>query len=291
VITAISEYTPVTPQIEKKVGYTRFQLGAVLLRNEFQIYEWMMKTSKSMAKLKEDSNLETYLANKSTSDHSVLLTSILGYVIREIQRFGDVMEDMGLFEGLVKVYELAGHEMEPETMKTGKHLVVERPSSEEDDSARMSLLMRTLNLSPVPNSRARILLPLMEEAKGNPSSSFNGNSSISSLPFVYEQHSPVPSGKGTVPNNVRKARGSMMPFIPLTKQESRSPRSTPFIPLTKQENLSPTRSKLETVCGQGKSTARLSLSPVPVAKAVSRRSVLVDSSWILDRSQSLPQTT
>jgi hypothetical protein len=101
VIQTISEFVPATPQNEDKVGYTVYHLGAVLLRNDFEVFEWMRKTRNSMCKMMDDCLVKCL--EKTTRDHNLI--TFQNY-IRQIQTFCDALAEIDLYQVMVKVFKL-----------------------------------------------------------------------------------------------------------------------------------------------------------------------------------------
>ena len=82
---------PATGQDEKKRRFTKYQLGAVLIRDGFSEYDKMKYVSEALKKLGENKLSE--LADKQQLELFASYTS-------QLQRFCDVMADLGLYEGM-----------------------------------------------------------------------------------------------------------------------------------------------------------------------------------------------
>ena len=89
---AINAFCPKTSKEEDKVGYDKFELGAVLIKDGFQAYEIMTTTQKHIQQLKDGPLADVLDRNQ---------VSILNFYFRGVQSFIDVMADLGLI-GLAK---------------------------------------------------------------------------------------------------------------------------------------------------------------------------------------------
>ena len=94
---SLKDYLPTSGQQEETIGYDKFELGAVLVENDFKIYELMVTTRDLILKL-HDKVLQ-HICTKNNH-------SIMNFYMRQIQSFVDVMADLGLFFAMEKVLEL-----------------------------------------------------------------------------------------------------------------------------------------------------------------------------------------
>ena len=85
------------------VGYNKFQLGAVLVKDGFKIYVYLVRQE---AILKE---LKVSVLEKVGVDRQII--DSLSYYLRQIRSLCDVMADLELFEVMVKTRELAGDKL------------------------------------------------------------------------------------------------------------------------------------------------------------------------------------
>lgn len=90
---------PSTSAQEKKLGYNKYHLGAVLVRDEFAEYERMTTCGETLKRLKDV--CLTDIADKQ------ILEEIDSYQV-QWQRFCDLMADLGLYEVMLKSREFAG---------------------------------------------------------------------------------------------------------------------------------------------------------------------------------------
>lgn len=97
---------------EKRRGYTKFHLGAVLVRDGFKEHERMSMCSEILLRLKEDS-----LKGVADKQH---LEEIVNYDTA-LKRFRDIMADLGLYEVMLKCWEYGeqGEEFIFVDLKTG----------------------------------------------------------------------------------------------------------------------------------------------------------------------------
>lgn len=97
---------------ERRRGYTKFHLGAVLVRDGFKEHERMSMCSEILLRLKEDS-----LEGVSDKQH---LEEIVNYDTA-LKRFRDIMADLGLYEVMLKCWEYGeqGEELIFVDLKTG----------------------------------------------------------------------------------------------------------------------------------------------------------------------------
>ena len=83
------EWMPAVRKDEITLGYTKWQLGAVLVRNGFKIYETMILCRDILFKAKTD--CLDHFADRQTLD-------AIDYYARQIDQFCSVMSDLGLFD-------------------------------------------------------------------------------------------------------------------------------------------------------------------------------------------------
>ena len=93
----IKVYFPTTIQEEQEVGYSKFELGAVLVRDGFRIFEMMTTTRNVLIELR-DGHLKAIL--KPNSIH------VMDHYFRSIDTFCDIMADLGLYKLMQKCVEL-----------------------------------------------------------------------------------------------------------------------------------------------------------------------------------------
>jgi len=89
---AINAFCPKTSKDEDKVGYDKFELGAVLIKDGFHVYEIMTTTKAHILELREGP-LDGIIDSNSIS--------IMDFYFRGVDSFIDVMADLGLM-GLAK---------------------------------------------------------------------------------------------------------------------------------------------------------------------------------------------
>lgn len=90
---------PSTSAQEKRLGYNKYHLGAVLVRDEFAEYERMTTCGQTLKRLKQV--CLTDIADKQ------ILEEIDSYQV-QWQRFCDLMADLGLYDVMLKSREFAG---------------------------------------------------------------------------------------------------------------------------------------------------------------------------------------
>lgn len=94
---AIANFCPKNSNHEEKVGYDKFELGAVLIRDGFHAYDIMNSTKDFVVALR------TGPLDGVLDDNSV---KIMDYYFREIQSFIDVMADLGLMKLMKRCVEI-----------------------------------------------------------------------------------------------------------------------------------------------------------------------------------------
>jgi hypothetical protein len=90
------KWLPTNTTQEKELGYTKWQLGAVLVRDGFEVYE-TMTMCRDMLNSSKESTLK-YIADRQILDAIV-------YYERQIVRFCDVMADLGLYDLMIKSHQ------------------------------------------------------------------------------------------------------------------------------------------------------------------------------------------
>jgi hypothetical protein len=97
---AVGAFCPKTSAYEEKVGYDKFELGAVLIKDGFHPYEIMLTSRDFITELR-DGPLKGTILDKNA-------LSIMDFYVRGIQSFVDIMADLGLMKLMtkcVKIYE------------------------------------------------------------------------------------------------------------------------------------------------------------------------------------------
>jgi hypothetical protein len=97
------ELIPSTGAQVKKKGYNKYHLGSVLVRNGFSEYERMVRCDEILQKLKVG-------GLKDVADRQQL-EEIDNYTT-QLQRFRDVMNDLGLYEVMMKCRQFDGGEID-----------------------------------------------------------------------------------------------------------------------------------------------------------------------------------
>jgi hypothetical protein len=92
----IIKWLPTNTTEEKELGYTKWQLGAVLVRDGFEVYE-TMTMCRDMLNSSKESTLK-YIADRQILD-------AIEYYERQIVRFCDVMADLGLYDLMMKSHQ------------------------------------------------------------------------------------------------------------------------------------------------------------------------------------------
>ena len=107
-VIALTSLTPVTLEKEKQYGYTKFQLGALLVRNGFAAYEQLAYCEDMCVLFKEQSCLPDIV------DRQVL--ECMEEYQTKLAIFCDIMADLGLYQAMLKCHELnqLPEEKEPE---------------------------------------------------------------------------------------------------------------------------------------------------------------------------------
>jgi len=93
----LHQFMPTTQEVEEKMGYNKFELGAVLIADGFEVYE-ILKGVKDITTLMMKTSLE-----QATSSNS---KGVMTFFIRQVDTFADVMADLGLLNLMEKVVEV-----------------------------------------------------------------------------------------------------------------------------------------------------------------------------------------
>lgn len=93
------KFIPTTGAEEKKSGYNKYQMGAVLIRDGFEIYGRMEMCREVLSHMKV-----TCLAG--VADKQVI--EAIDYYVQKFQNFCDLMADLQLYEIMKKCYQFAG---------------------------------------------------------------------------------------------------------------------------------------------------------------------------------------
>ena len=105
---ALMDWMPTTVKEEQAVRYTKWQLGAVLVRKGFDVYETMLMARDMLNQAKE--KCVDQVADRQTLD-------AIAYYDRQIVRFCDVMADLGLYELMVQAHDQLGEQRRQEKRK------------------------------------------------------------------------------------------------------------------------------------------------------------------------------
>jgi hypothetical protein len=93
----IKVYFPTTTQEEQEVGYSKLELGAVLVRDGFRVFDLMTTTRDVLIELR-DGALKNILKPNNVS--------VMTFYLRSIDSFCDTMADLGLYKLMNKCVEL-----------------------------------------------------------------------------------------------------------------------------------------------------------------------------------------
>jgi hypothetical protein len=112
IIDEAQKLIPAKSAQERRRGYTKFHLGAILVRDGFKEHERMNMCSEILLRLKEDS-----LEGVADKQH---LEEIINYDTA-LKRFRDILADLGLYEVMLKCWEYGeqGEELIFIDLKTG----------------------------------------------------------------------------------------------------------------------------------------------------------------------------
>jgi hypothetical protein len=78
----LAKFIPSTSQDEEKMGYNKFELGAVLIQDGFQVYEILKGTRDIILQLQATILKDIHMSRDNTS--------IIEFYLRQIQSFCDV---------------------------------------------------------------------------------------------------------------------------------------------------------------------------------------------------------
>ena len=96
--TALTTLTPATLELEKQYGYTKFQLGALLVRNGFAEYNQLASCEEACEHVQNTTCLP-HIADRQ------VLESIQEYQTK-LAIFCDIMADLGLYQAMLKCHEI-----------------------------------------------------------------------------------------------------------------------------------------------------------------------------------------
>ena len=99
VVDELLSFIPTSGAEVKQCGYNKWQLGAVLIRDGFQVYEKMVVSGEILVSLKE--KVLTGIADKQILEQ-------IDYYVKQVACFCDVMADLGLYEVMLKCREFNG---------------------------------------------------------------------------------------------------------------------------------------------------------------------------------------
>jgi hypothetical protein len=137
---AVGEFVPKTSKNADEVGYDKFELGAVLIKNGFHAYDIMLSTKDFITELR-DGPLDGVL------DKNAL--SIMDFYVRGIQSFVDVMADLGLWKLMKQVVQIYKDGPRPEPMpepeqeegpkdQSGEEIISDHGRGLDEPSSRIS---------------------------------------------------------------------------------------------------------------------------------------------------------
>lgn len=92
IVEKVESLVPGTMSLERRVGYTKFHMGAVLLRDGFREYGRMSLSADVIEQL--------IVHLDGIADKLILVN--MNYYIQKLQSFCDVMADLGLFKAMLK---------------------------------------------------------------------------------------------------------------------------------------------------------------------------------------------
>jgi hypothetical protein len=98
-VNSLQRFVPSTRSEEKELGYSKFQMGAVLVRDGFTIYGRLSMISSIAKSLREGALAEV-------ADKQIL--EMIDYFDLCFRRFCDLMADLGLYEFMLKAQQFAG---------------------------------------------------------------------------------------------------------------------------------------------------------------------------------------
>jgi hypothetical protein len=105
---AVAKFCPKTTKEMDEVGYDKFELGAVLIQDGFQVYDIMLTNCDFNQELREGP-LDGLL-DKNT-------LNIVDFYAREMQSFVDIMSDLGLFKLMTQCVSVYQEEPRPDISK------------------------------------------------------------------------------------------------------------------------------------------------------------------------------
>ncbi|KAL7558771.1 hypothetical protein ACA910_010078 [Epithemia clementina (nom. ined.)] len=130
---ALSSLTPATLEVETLCGYTKFQLGALLVRNGFSQYHSLAECEEACEQLRDrDSTTGSclpYIADRQ------VLESMQEYQTK-LAIFCDIMADLGLYQAMLKCHEInqLPKEEEPEEEEEIVEIVEEEEEEEIEET-------------------------------------------------------------------------------------------------------------------------------------------------------------
>ena len=117
----VAKFCPKTTNEIDAVGYDKYELGAVLIQDGFQVYDIML-TNRDFNEELRDGPLEGLL-DKNT-------LSIIDFYTREMQSFVDIMADLGLFKLMTQCVNVYQEEPRPDP-STEPEILLEPVDQEE----------------------------------------------------------------------------------------------------------------------------------------------------------------
>jgi hypothetical protein len=102
---AVAQFCPKTTKEIDEIGYDKFELGAVLIQDGFQVYDIMLTNRDFNQELREGPLHG--LLDKNT-------LSIIDFYTREMQSFVDIMSDLGLFKLMTQCVDVYQEEPRPD---------------------------------------------------------------------------------------------------------------------------------------------------------------------------------
>lgn len=110
----ITRFLPMTGDKEAAMGYDKFELGAVMIEDGFQVYDHLKNTKNIIVHLQEAILNKVFPANKH---------SIIQFYLRQIKIFCAVMADLNLFhlmEQIVDFYKVQPPNKKSQSKKNQK---------------------------------------------------------------------------------------------------------------------------------------------------------------------------
>jgi hypothetical protein len=127
----VARFMPSTGAEEAKMGYDKFELGAVMIEDGFHVYEHLKTTKDTIERLQELVLNEVLPSNKQ---------SIIQYYLRQVQTFCDVMADLGLFglmERLMEIYSIKPRSKTKPVKEAAPEMVVVEEEEEPEKPERV----------------------------------------------------------------------------------------------------------------------------------------------------------